>query len=255
MNRLPLGAGNPYAGAMKTKSLAFSVHLLTGSGAALALMALIAATRGDWRLMFGWLGLALIVDGIDGPLARKVDTKTHAPNWDGSLLDLVVDYLTYVFIPAYALIYTDLLPAPWGLVAALLITLTAVVYFSDVRMKAADNCFVGFPAVWQMPLLVFLVFSPPPWATFSIIVLLAIAQFTPAKFIHPVRTRRLRGVNLGVTLAWVVLAGWAIWDDFTPPDAVRWGLLGTSLWLIGIGLLMQVFPGRRGADPAPAAAD
>ena len=89
---------------MKTKSLAFSVHLLTGSGAALALMALIAATRGDWRQMFGWLGVALIVDGIDGPLARKVDTKTHAPNWDGSTLDLVVDYLTYVFIPAYALI-------------------------------------------------------------------------------------------------------------------------------------------------------
>ena len=135
----------PYLGRMKTKTLAFSVHLLTGSGAALALMALVAATQGNWRLMFGWLGIALIVDGIDGPLARKVDTKTHAANWDGSVLDLVIDYLTYVFIPAYALIYSDLLPAPWGLMAALLITLTAVVYFADVRMKSTDNCFVGFP--------------------------------------------------------------------------------------------------------------
>lgn len=236
---------------MKTKSLAFSVHLLTGSGAALALMALIAASRGDWRLMFGWLGIALIVDGIDGPLARKVDTKTHAPNWDGSLLDLVVDYLTYVFIPAYALIYSDLLPSPWGLVAALLITLTAVVYFADVRMKASDNSFVGFPAVWQMPLLVFLVFDPPPWATFGIIVALALAQFTPAKFIHPVRTLRLRPVNLAVTLVWVVLAGWAVWENFAPADWVRYGLLAASLWLIGIGMVMQVFPGRQ---PTPAAA-
>ncbi len=104
---------------MKTKPLAFSVHLFTGSGAALALMAMVAATQGNWRLMFGWLGIALIVDGIDGPLARKVDTKKNAANWDGTILDLVIDYLTYVFIPAYALIYSDLLPSPWGLMAAL----------------------------------------------------------------------------------------------------------------------------------------
>ena len=75
----------PIPGRMKTKPLAFSVHLLTGSGAALALMALVAATRDEWRLMFGWLGLALIVDGIDGPLARRVDIKRNAANWDGVL--------------------------------------------------------------------------------------------------------------------------------------------------------------------------
>jgi phosphatidylcholine synthase len=241
--------------AMKTKPLAFSVHLLTGSGAALALMALVAATQGNWRLMFGWLGIALIVDGIDGPLARKVDTKKNAPNWDGSILDLVIDYLTYVFIPAYALIYTDLLPTPWGLVAAILITLTAVVYFADVRMKATDNCFVGFPAVWQMPLLVFLVFSPPVWATLSIILALAIAQFTGVKFIHPMRTARWRPLNLSVTLLWVALAAWAIWDVFAPPYWVRMGLLVTSCWLLVAGALMQVFPPRlTRPDPEPEAA-
>ena len=81
------------------------------------------------------------------------------------MLDLVVDYLTYVFIPAYALIYSGLIPWPWSLVAAIFIALTGVVYFADVRMKAEDNCFVGFPAVWQMPLLVFLTFQPPVWVT------------------------------------------------------------------------------------------
>ena len=91
----------PYSEGMRTRPLAFSVHLLTASGAALALMALVAAGEGDWRLMFGWLGIALIVDGIDGPLARHVDTKRNAANWDGVILDLVIDYLTYVFIPAY----------------------------------------------------------------------------------------------------------------------------------------------------------
>jgi phosphatidylcholine synthase len=229
---------------MKTKPLAFSVHLFTGSGAALALMALVAATQANWRLMFGWLGLALIVDGIDGPLARKVDIKKNAANWDGVVLDLVIDYLTYVFIPAYALIYSGLLPTPWGLLAALLIALTGVVYFADVRMKADDNCFVGFPAVWQMPLLVFLTFTPPVWATVTVIVVLALGQFTWLKFIHPMRTERWRRANLPVTLLWVVLAGWSVWENFDPPQAIKLGLLGASLWLLLVGIVMQALPVR-----------
>ncbi|MBP7002494.1 CDP-alcohol phosphatidyltransferase family protein [Amaricoccus sp.] len=228
----------------KTKPLAFSVHLLTGSGAALALMALVAATKGEWRLMFGWLGIALIVDGIDGPLARKVDTKKNASNWDGTILDLVIDYLTYVFIPAYALIYTGLLPWHLGLMAALVIALTGAMYFADVRMKADDNCFVGFPAVWQMPLLVFLVFDPPVWATLAIIGALALAQYTWLKFIHPMRTARWRPLNLTVTILWVILAGWSIWEAFDPPGPVKAGLLVTSLWLLLVGVVMQAFPER-----------
>ncbi|MBP7241579.1 CDP-alcohol phosphatidyltransferase family protein [Amaricoccus sp.] len=228
----------------KTKPLAFSVHLLTGSGAALALMALVAATKGEWRLMFGWLGIALIVDGIDGPLARKVDTKKNASNWDGTILDLVIDYLTYVFIPAYALIYTGLLPWHLGLVAALVIALTGAMYFADVRMKADDNCFVGFPAVWQMPLLVFLVFDPPVWATLAIIAVLALAQYTWLKFIHPMRTARWRPLNLTVTILWVILAGWSVWDVFEPPGPVKVGLLVTSLWLLLVGIVMQAIPER-----------
>ncbi len=230
---------------MKTKPLAFSVHLLTGSGAALALMALVAATRADWRLMFGWLGLALIVDGIDGPLARKVDTKKNAANWDGVLLDLVVDYLTYVFIPAYALIYSPLLPSPWGLIAALFIALSGVVYFADVRMKAEDNSFMGFPAVWQMPLLVFLTFDPPAWATLGIILLLGLGQFTWLKFIHPVRTERWRPVTLAVCVVWLGLGGWSAWAHFDPPPAVKLGLLLASLWLLFAGIVMQLLPDRR----------
>ncbi len=233
---------------MKTKPLAFSVHLLTGSGAALALMALVAATQGNWQLMFGWLGIALIVDGIDGPLARKVDTKKNAANWDGGVLDLVIDYLTYVFIPAYALIYLDLLPSPWGLAAALLIALTAVVYFADVRMKSPDNCFVGFPAAWQMVVLVFLVFSPPAWAVVAIILALALSQFTRLKFIHPTRTERWRAVNLPVAILFLGLGGWSVWRNFDPAPLVEYLLLVTSLWLLFVGIVMQLFPGRVSAE-------
>lgn len=225
---------------MKTKPIAFSVHLLTGSGAALALLALMAATQANWRLMFMWLGVALIVDGIDGPLARKVDIKKNAANWDGGVLDLVIDYLTYVFIPAYALIYSDLLPSPWGVIAAMVITITAVVYFADVRMKAPDNSFVGFPAAWQMVVLVLLTFMPPPAVTLTVVAVLAIAQFTPIKFIHPVRTVRWRPVNLSTLLLWVVLAGWSVWMEFNPPQPVKLALLASSFWLLTVGAVMQV---------------
>jgi phosphatidylcholine synthase len=235
---------------MKTKPLAFTVHLFTASGAALALMALVAAARSDWPEMFGWLVAALVVDGFDGPLARRVDIRTNAANWDGVILDLVVDYLTYVFIPAFALVNSGLLPPPWGLLAALLIALTGVVYFADVRMKAPDNCFWGFPAAWQMMLLVFLTFEPPAWATLAIIVVLALAQFTWLKFIHPVRTERWREVNLPVTIVWVVLGGWSIWAHFDPPALVKAGLLVASLWLLFVGMLMQALAARR--SPASA---
>lgn len=233
---------------MKTKPIAFLVHLLTGSGAALALLAIIAATRGNWPVMFGWLVVALIVDGIDGPLARMVDIKRNASNWDGVILDLVVDYLTYVFIPAYALIYTGLLPWNVGLVAAIFIALTGAMYFADVRMKADDNCFVGFPAVWQMPLLVFLTFDPPAWVTATSILAMGLAQFTWTKFVHPVRTERWRPFTLAMCLAWVFFGGWSVWDHFTPPAAVKVGLLVTSIWLLFAGILMQLIPERPARD-------
>lgn len=232
---------------MKTRPLAFSVHLLTASGAALALMALVAATQANWAAMFGWLGIAFIVDGIDGPLARKVDIKKNAANWDGVILDLVVDYLTYVFIPAYALIYSDLLPNPWGAIAALLIALTGVVYFADVRMKEPDNSFSGFPAAWQMVVMVFLTLTPPVWMTMGIVAALALAQFFSLKFIHPVRTRRWRAVNLPLAMLWVALSGLSVLHAFDPPEIVRLGLIGTSAWLLFVGIVMQFVPAREPA--------
>ncbi len=82
---------------------AFSVHLLTASGSFLAFLSLVAASEQRWAAMFWWLGLALLVDGIDGPIARKLDVKEVLPTWSGELLDNIIDYVTYVLIPAFAL--------------------------------------------------------------------------------------------------------------------------------------------------------
>jgi phosphatidylcholine synthase len=111
-------------------------------------------------------------------------------------------------------------------------------------MKNADNTFSGFPACWQMVVLVLLTLEPGPWVTMGLIVLLSLAQFVSLKFIHPVRTERWRAVNLPVTLAWVGFAGWSAWEGFDPPLACKVGLVAASAWILCIGLVMQAFPTR-----------
>ena len=126
---------------------AFGVHIFTASGAALALFALLAAVEHNWTKVFWFLGAALFVDGIDGTLARRLDVAERLPRWSGDILDLVVDFLTYVFIPAYVVVASGLLPAYLAIPCAVAIIISGALYFADRRMKTKDNYFMGFPAV------------------------------------------------------------------------------------------------------------
>ena len=112
---------------MTPRIKALSVHLLTASGAVFAMLAMLAAVDQLWSLMFLWLVVAFAVDGIDGPLARHYDVKTHAAEFDGALLDLIIDYLTYVFIPAFALFKSDLMGGWTGWFSIIVITVSACV--------------------------------------------------------------------------------------------------------------------------------
>ncbi|SOH92695.1 phosphatidylcholine synthase [Monaibacterium marinum] len=223
---------------------AFSVHLLTATGAGLALMAMLAAAQENWPVMFLWLIFALLVDGIDGPLARAVDTKTNAPQWDGVLLDLIIDYLTYVFIPAYALVSANLIGEGWSLAAGLLICVSGVIYFADTRMKTSDNSFSGFPGCWNMVVLVLFAISPDGWTAMFLLIGIAIAQFLSLKFIHPVRTQRWRKFSLPVMLIWGALATAAAWTGFTGPYWMQIALVVTSVYLLLAGIAQQFMPQR-----------
>jgi len=223
---------------------ALSVHLFTATGAVFAMLAMLAAVDLNWSLMFLWLVVAFIVDGFDGPLARRYHVKTNAPELDGELMDLIIDYLTYVFIPAFALFQSDLLPGWTGWVAIIAITFTSALYFADSRMKTADNSFQGFPGCWNMAALVFFAVQPSAAVILGAVVFLAVAMFTPLKFIHPVRTQRWRALSLPVALVWTGLAGWAAWEGFAQPQAVTWGLIATSVYLMAVGILQQMLPAR-----------
>lgn len=229
---------------MTPRLKALSVHLFTATGAVLSMLALLAAVDGKWDLMFVWLVVALIVDGLDGPLARHHDVKSNWPTYDGVLMDLIVDYLTYVFIPAFALFKSGLLPGWTGWCAIIVIVYASVIYFADTRMKTRDNSFAGFPACWNMVVLVLFALRPEFWTALAIVVALAAAMFSNIKFIHPVRTERWRDLSLPIALAWVGFAAWAAWLDFHPGNLAHWGLVATSLYLLLAGAVQQMIPER-----------
>ncbi|MGR3493708.1 CDP-alcohol phosphatidyltransferase family protein [Citreimonas sp.] len=232
---------------MTLSTKALLVHLFTATGAVFAMLAMLAAVQAAWSIMFLWLVIAFAVDGVDGPLARKYDVKTNAPRFDGVLLDLIIDYLTYTFIPAFALFQSGLLPGWTGWFAIILITFASAMYFADARMKTSDNSFHGFPGCWNMLVIVLFAVEPDFWVTLSIVSVLAVAMFLPLKFIHPVRTKRWRKLSLPIALAWTCFAGWAAWVEFHPESWALWGLVATSIYLGLVGIVQQIVPERRAA--------
>lgn len=227
---------------MTDRMRAIFVHLFTATGAVFAMLAMLAAVDRKWDLMFLWLVVAFFVDGIDGPLARKYEVKRNAPEFDGILLDLIIDYLTYVFIPAFALFASGLMDGWTGWFAIIVITFASALYFADTRMKTKDNSFSGFPGCWNMVVIVVFALKPNFWIILALVTVLAIAMFLPWKFIHPVRTERWRMVSLPVALAWTFFAGWAAWVDFHPESWAHWGLVATSVYLIFAGIAQMLIP-------------
>jgi phosphatidylcholine synthase len=227
---------------------AFAIHLLTASGAALALAAALGAARAEWGFVFACLGVALIIDAVDGPLARRFDIGARIHWFDGAALDFVVDYSTYVFVPAFVLATSTLLAPPYDLIAGVVVAVVGALYFADRRMKTEDLAFRGFPAVWNALVFVLMVFAPPQWVTLVVIAACAILTFAPVEFVHPVRVVALRPLTLAVTGLWSVFAVWALLEGLAPGTLVKVGLGLCTLYLVGIGAVLQLLRNRQ---PAP----
>lgn len=218
------------------RAAAYGVHLFTASGVVLGFLALVAAVAGDYVLMFVWLGVALFVDGVDGSLARKARVGVVTPRISGESLDLVVDYVTYVLVPAYALATSGLLPTGFGLVGAGVICLTSALYFSWTEMKTDDLYFRGFPAVWNLVAFYLFVLAPPPYVSLGIVLALAALTFAPIAFVHPFRVKRLRIITLALLAAWGAFAVAAVVEDLKPNIFVISGLITIALYFSAFGL-------------------
>ena len=215
------------------------MHLFTASGVVLGLLALDAVEQGRELAALAWLGVALVVDGIDGTLARIAKVREHVPNIDGDSLDLVVDYLTYVFVPALLIWRGDYLLAGVAgpLVAAILVS--SLYTFARRDMKTDDGYFRGFPALWNVVALYFVVATPSAALASAIVVILVVMTFAPVHVAHPFRAK-----DYGAALPMVAIA----WGVFTAPLLIpNLGVfartflvimsLVTAAILVGMGLL------------------
>ncbi|WP_207480859.1 CDP-alcohol phosphatidyltransferase family protein [Arenibaculum pallidiluteum] len=213
---------------------AWAVHAFTGSGAVLGFLALFAAIDGYAAACLGWLGLALVVDGIDGTLARKASVGDVLPQVDGATLDLVIDYLNYVVVPAVFLYRFGLFPEGFGLVGAAWVLLTSLYCFSRTDMKSGDAFFVGFPAIWNVVALHLWLLGWDPWANAAIALVLGVLTFTDVKFLHPFRVRRLMTLNIAAAALWLLGSTALV---LTHPERSGWALaawVAGSLWYAAV---------------------
>jgi phosphatidylcholine synthase len=171
-----------------------------------------------------------------------VRVKAVLPTWSGDTLDNVIDYVTYVLLPAFALYQSGMIGEPWSFVAAGAIVVSSAIYYADMGMKTDEYFFSGFPVVWNMVVFTLFVIQASE-LTASIIVFVSVfLTFMPINFLHPVRVQRLRPLNLAVFFLWSLLSGYALLLHFATPAWVVWGVVGTGLYLYVIGAVLQAFP-------------
>jgi phosphatidylcholine synthase len=221
---------------MLIRASTFTVHVFTAAGAGLAFAALIYAVRQQWAAMFLCLGIALIVDAVDGTVARWLKVAEVFPRWSGDVLDLVVDFVTYVFVPAYAIAAGGILPQPLAVPAGVIVVITGALYFADRQMKTVDNYFRGFPALWNLVAFYLFLLKPAPSIAATVVACLAVLTFVPFKFLHPVRVARLRALNLAALIVWSVLALIAVLNDLAPAAWVSGALVVIALYFLSVGL-------------------
>jgi phosphatidylcholine synthase len=215
---------------------AAAVHVFTALGGAFGLLALISASRGDWQGAFAWLGAALIVDGADGPLARRFQAAKTLSRFSGEDLDKVIDYLTYVTVPAFIVAGSTLVPESLRLALSVTIMTVSLYHFADKHSKTADGYFVGFPALWNIVVFYGFVLGLPPLLCTALLALCAILTFIPLRWVHPVRAARLRPLTGAVVLAWGAASVIAVVDGFPGSAAVRVIFILTAFYLVALGV-------------------
>lgn len=220
-------------------ALAWLVHAFTASGAVLAFLALLAIDAGQWGLALLWLLVALAVDGVDGSLARMARVKERAPRIDGDTLDLIIDYLNYVFVPAMLIVRAGLVPAALAPGLAALILVSALYNFTRRDLKTADNYFRGFPALWNLVAFYLFVARPGEEAGAAVVVLFAAFTFAPVHFVHPFRVTDYGRWLPALALAWAVTTAALLWPGWSEWVRSAWlaASLAAAAALLGLGLL------------------
>jgi phosphatidylcholine synthase len=192
--------------------------VLTAAGALLGFLMITATGAGDYRRALLWMALATAIDSADGVLARAARVKERLPNFDGARLDDIVDYLTFVFAPAYLVYHARLAPDGLVLVVVAAMLLSSAYGFSNEAAKTSDHFFTGFPSYWNIVVFYLLVLAAPPGFNAAVLIGLAVLVFVPIAYVYPSRTPTLRAPTIALGVTWAVLVLVMIWQF---PDVWR----------------------------------
>jgi phosphatidylcholine synthase len=183
---------------------AWAVHAYTATGAVWAFLAAQAAATGALRAAFLWLFVAIIVDSTDGLIARRVRVQERLPDFSGAKLDDIVDYLTFVFVPALIVWRADLVGAVWTVPVAVAMLLTSAYGFVSADAKTQDQ-FTGFPSYWNIVVLYLVILDPPHLYNIAILLFMSALVFVRIGYVYPTRTRSGRAVTLALSAVWSVM--------------------------------------------------
>ncbi len=237
----------------RQKALAWSVHAITATGALWGMLAILAIFEERWLATFLWMVAAMLADGIDGTLARRFHTQVYAAALDGALLDNIVDYLTYVVVPALFLYRANLFPPALALVGIAVIVLTSAYQFSQVNAKTDDHYFTGFPSYWNVIVFFLFFLQQSPLFNFLIVALCGILVFVPIKYIYPSRAMRWQRPTMGLSLLWglvnvLILVQYARYS--APQPWLVWASVAYVFYYVGLSLY-ATWQGRSARSDKP----
>ncbi len=209
----PAPAASPARPVSRTLiAAAWFTHVYTATGGILAFLSLAAVVRGEIREAFFWLVVAIVVDSTDGLLARAFRVRDRLPQVDGAHLDDIVDYLTFVVVPAFLLYHAGRLPAGWGLLVVFAILISSVIAFSTSDAKTADHFFTGFPSYWNIVAFYLYALGWPPAMNAAVLIVLCLLIFVRIGYIYPSRTVTLRRTTVALGCAWGVVMLVLLWQ-------------------------------------------
>ena len=184
------------------KFLGILVHLLTGFGIIAGYFALIAVMNNNQKEAFLWLGLAFLIDSVDGTLARKFNVKKNLPNIDGKMLDSIIDFFNYVIIPSIMIYWFRYVPDQFLLLIPAILIFISIYSYVNLNILTNDNYYNGFPAIWNVIVLYFYIFGTSQNVNLILLILLIFLKFSPLKCIHPLRVKRFKNLSIIFAIIW-----------------------------------------------------
>jgi phosphatidylcholine synthase len=221
---------------------AWAVHAYTASGALMGLAGVLAVVAGDLRQAFLWMFAATFVDGTDGWLSRLARVKERTPAFDGARLDDIVDYLTFVFLPAFLIVMAGLVPGELRFVVAGAMLLSSAYGFASLDAKTSDYFFTGFPSYWNIVALYLAVLGLSPWVNAGVVIAFALLVFVRIGYVYPTRTPTLKFVTLTLMALWGVMLLALIFMFPSPP---RWLVFASLVFPVYYVVLSLVLNARR----------